>query len=126
MKTMLGGRCSAVGAGVFSVQAALEALTNAAAGGGNLLELSVNAARAKATVGEISDAMEQTFGRHRAEVRTLSNVWAAEYSDDDEVRALRHRIEAFADDEGRLATADYRQKMADAVFNAIKAYKEGK
>ena len=81
--------------------AALAALAAGAAGDGNLLAHAVEAARARTTLGEISDAMEQTFGRHRAEVRTLSNVWAAEYSDDDEVRALRHRIEAFADDEGR-------------------------
>ena len=62
-----------------AVEAALAAITNAAATGtGNLLELSVNAARAKATVGEISMAMEKIFGRHRAETRAISGVYRQE------------------------------------------------
>ena len=62
-----------------AVKAALAALTRAASSGeGNLLALSVDAARARATVGEISDAMEQAFGRHVAEVRTLSGVYKRE------------------------------------------------
>jgi methylmalonyl-CoA mutase len=60
------------------VQAALKALTDGARGGGNLLDLSVKAARAKATVGEISDAMEAVFGRHRAEIRSVSGVYRSE------------------------------------------------
>ncbi|GII42292.1 methylmalonyl-CoA mutase [Planotetraspora phitsanulokensis] len=71
-----------------AVAEALEALTKAAAGGGNLLELAVNAARAKATVGEISDALEKVFGRHAAEIRTISGVYRQEAGDAvDEVRA---------------------------------------
>ena len=56
-------------------QAALRRLTEGAAGNGNLLELSIEAARARATVGEISDAMEQVFSRHRATIRTISGVY---------------------------------------------------
>ena len=53
---------------------ALDALTRAADGEGNLLELAVNAARAKATVGEISDALEKVYGRHASQIRTMSGV----------------------------------------------------
>ena len=59
-------------------QAALTALTEGAKAGGNLLDLSVKAAHAKATVGEISDAMEKVFGRHRADIRAVSGVYRAE------------------------------------------------
>src|SRR4029079_2000359 len=55
-----------------AVESALNALTNAAAGNGNLLERAVAAARAKATVGEISDAMEKVFTRHRADIRAIA------------------------------------------------------
>jgi len=61
-----------------AVEAALAALTSGAAGSGNLLELSVAAARAKATVGEISDAMEKVFTRHRAETRVITGVYGGE------------------------------------------------
>jgi methylmalonyl-CoA mutase len=60
------------------VQAALKALTEGARGNSNLLDLSVEAARVKATVGEISDAMEAVFGRHRAEIRSVSGVYRSE------------------------------------------------
>jgi methylmalonyl-CoA mutase len=60
-----------------TTQAALEALTDGARGGANLLQLSVEAARAKATVGEISLAMEKAFGRHVAEVKSISGVYLA-------------------------------------------------
>ncbi len=60
------------------VQAALTALTNGASANANLLELAVAAARAKATVGEISDAMEKVFSRHRAEIRAISGVYRSE------------------------------------------------
>jgi methylmalonyl-CoA mutase len=60
------------------VDAALDKLTRAAGSDGNLLELSINAARAKATVGEISDALEKVFGRHQAEIRTISGVYRDE------------------------------------------------
>ncbi|MBN9260167.1 MAG: cobalamin-dependent protein, partial [Hyphomicrobium sp.] len=60
------------------VSAALNALTEGAKGGANLLDLAVKAARAKATVGEISDALEVVFGRHRAEIRAVSGVYRSE------------------------------------------------
>jgi methylmalonyl-CoA mutase len=85
------------------VNAALEALTAAAGSGqGNLLELSVNAARAKATVGEISDAMEKAFGRHRAETRAISGVYRQEIGQMDEtVRKVIGLCEAFEANDGR-------------------------
>ncbi len=61
-----------------AVKAALAALTDAARGDGNLLALAVDAARAKATVGEISDALEKVFGRHRAEIKAISGVYKRE------------------------------------------------
>ena len=81
--------------------AALERLAAGAAADGNLLALAVDAARARATVGEISDAMEATFGRHKAEVRSISGVYAAEYADDEDFAALVGEIEAFAAAHGR-------------------------
>jgi len=62
------------------VSAALNALTEGAKGGANLLDLAVKAARAKATVGEISDALEAVYGRHRAEIRAVSGVYRSEAS----------------------------------------------
>ena len=81
--------------------AALEELTRRAAEGGNLLEAAVTAARARATVGEISMAMEQIFGRHRAEVKTLAGVYGAAYEGDDAFAAIQKDVEAFAEEEGR-------------------------
>ena len=83
------------------MEAALTAITNGAAGNGNLLALAVDAARAKATVGEISDAMEEVFGRHKAEVRTIAGVYAKAYEGDEDFTALQGEIEAFAKTEGR-------------------------
>ncbi len=82
-------------------QAALDALTKGAAGNGNLLELAVEAARARATVGEISDAMEKVFGRHRAEIRSISGVYGGAYEGDNAFAAIRGEVEAFAKEEGR-------------------------
>jgi len=83
-------------------QAALEALTAAAADGtSNLLAACVAAAQARATVGEMSDAMEQVFGRHSAETRTISGVYGGAYEDDDDFTALVARVQAFADNHGR-------------------------
>ncbi|HEY7978292.1 MAG TPA: methylmalonyl-CoA mutase [Rhizomicrobium sp.] len=82
-------------------KAALEALTEGAKGNANLLELAVTAARARATVGEISDAMEKVFGRHRAEIRSISGVYGGAYEGDNEFAAIRGDIEAFAKEEGR-------------------------
>jgi methylmalonyl-CoA mutase len=83
-------------------QAALAALTEGARGRANLLQLSVEAARAKATVGEISLALEKAFGRHVAEVRAISGVYLAESGPEaqanDRVIAMTR---AFAENEGR-------------------------
>ncbi|MEE9429099.1 MAG: methylmalonyl-CoA mutase family protein, partial [Paracoccaceae bacterium] len=85
-----------------NVKSTLEKLQNAAKSGrGNLLELAVDAARARATVGEISMAMEKTFGRHRAEVKTLAGVYGAAYEGDAEFAAIQQDIEEFAKQEGR-------------------------
>ncbi|MGB1213885.1 MAG: methylmalonyl-CoA mutase [Pikeienuella sp.] len=79
--------------------AALEAA--AKSGQGNLLELAVTAARARATVGEISDAMENAFGRHRAEVKTLAGVYGAAYEGDEDFAKIQQEVEDFAETEGR-------------------------
>jgi methylmalonyl-CoA mutase len=84
-----------------AVASALENLTKGAAGTGNLLELAVEAARARATVGEISDAMEKVFGRHRAEIRSISGVYGSAYEGDNAFAAIRGDVEAFAREEGR-------------------------
>ncbi|MBV9990420.1 MAG: methylmalonyl-CoA mutase [Alphaproteobacteria bacterium] len=81
--------------------AALDALTAGAEGDANLLELAVEAARARATVGEISDAMEKSFGRHRAEIRSISGVYGGAYEGDRDFASIRGDVEAFARDEGR-------------------------
>ncbi|WP_118137153.1 methylmalonyl-CoA mutase [Oceanicella sp. SM1341] len=82
--------------------AALAALEEVARlGQGNLLEAAVEAARARATVGEISDAMERVFGRHRAEVKTLAGVYGAAYEGDADFEAIQKDIEGFAEEEGR-------------------------
>jgi methylmalonyl-CoA mutase len=82
---------------------ALDALTNAAdTGKGNLLELAINAARAKATVGEISGALEKVFGRHRAETRTITGVYKREAGAmSDAVQRVQRLVEAFEVEEGR-------------------------
>jgi methylmalonyl-CoA mutase len=82
--------------------AALLALTEAAENkSGNLLDLAVNAARARATVGEISDALEKVYGRHRAVTQSVSGVYGAVYEDDDGFAALRQRVDEFEKAEGR-------------------------
>ncbi|MEM7286812.1 MAG: methylmalonyl-CoA mutase [Actinomycetota bacterium] len=84
-------------------QAALGALTNAAASGeGNLLALSVDAARARASVGEISDALEKVYGRHTAEIRTISGVYRSEVGEQNEqIEGVRARVHDFAERHGR-------------------------
>ena len=85
-----------------ATQAALDALTAAAASGeGNLLDLAVKASRARATFGEISDALEKVFTRHRAEVRSISGVYGGVYSGDDGFNKIKADVEAFAKEEGR-------------------------
>ncbi|WP_371155010.1 methylmalonyl-CoA mutase [Jannaschia sp. 2305UL9-9] len=81
--------------------AALTELTRRAREGGNLLEGAVAAARARATVGEISQAMEDVFGRHRAEVKTLAGVYGAAYEGDEGFAAIQADVETFAEEEGR-------------------------
>ena len=81
--------------------AALAELERVAAEGGNLLAAAVEAARARASVGEISDAMEKVFGRHRAEVRTLAGVYGAAYEGDAGFAAIQADVERFAAEEGR-------------------------
>jgi len=82
-------------------QAALNELARRASEGGNLLEAAVEAARARASVGEISMAMEKQFGRHRAEVKTLAGVYGAAYEGDEGFAAIQSDVEKFAEEEGR-------------------------
>jgi methylmalonyl-CoA mutase len=83
------------------VRAALDALTAGAAGDENLLALSIEATRARATLGEISDAMERVFGRHRAVIRSISGVYGGAYADDEEFARIRKEVDEFAQEEGR-------------------------
>src|SRR5690606_18991310 len=80
--------------------AALDALTEGARGSENLMELAVRAARAKATVGEISDALEAAFGRHIATVKTVSGVYAKEAGNDPKVARARSMVAAFVENDG--------------------------
>ena len=81
--------------------AALAEVERRAREGGNLLEAAVEAARARASVGEISMAMEQVFGRHRAEVKTLAGVYGAAYEGDEGFARIQKDVEEFAEAEGR-------------------------
>ena len=84
------------------VQACLDALTAAAqSGAGNLLALSIDAMRARATVGEVSDALEKVWGRHRARSQEVSGVYAGAYGDANEWDRLKADIAAFGDEHGR-------------------------
>ncbi|MDE3079237.1 MAG: methylmalonyl-CoA mutase [Paracoccaceae bacterium] len=82
-------------------EAALAEVERRAREGGNLLEAAVEAARARASVGEISMAMEKVFGRHRAEVKTLAGVYGAAYEGDAGFAQIQKDVEAFAEEEGR-------------------------
>ena len=85
-----------------AVEAALNALTEGARAHGNLLALSVDAARVKATVGEISLALENVFGRHKASIKAISGVYRREVgADDDKARHVESQIAAFRENEGR-------------------------
>jgi methylmalonyl-CoA mutase len=85
-----------------AVERALAALTSAAGSGeGNLLELSIEAARARATVGEISAALEKVFGRHQAEALSVSGVYGGQYEHDAKWQTLRDDVESFARRHGR-------------------------
>ncbi len=85
------------------VDVALDALTKAASTGeGNLMALSIDAARAKATVGEISDALEKVYGRHRAEIRAVSGVYRSEVGHNSPaVKRVHELVEAFEGEDGR-------------------------
>jgi len=84
-----------------TVQKALEAITNCAESGGNLLEVCIPAVRARATVGEISDAIEKVFGRYVATTQCISGVYASEFGDSEIIAALLKRTDAFMAREGR-------------------------
>ncbi|MDP6020902.1 MAG: methylmalonyl-CoA mutase [Alphaproteobacteria bacterium] len=84
-----------------ATKAALDSLEAGARGNGNLLALSVDAARARATVGEISDALERPFGRYRAEVRSISGVYSAVYEGDEGFDKIVADVAVFAEAEGR-------------------------
>ncbi len=84
------------------VQAALDALTAAAEkGNGNLLDLSIQAIRLRATVGEVSDALERVYGRHRADTQKVTGVYAAAYDSAEGWEQLKKEIADFADAFGR-------------------------
>jgi methylmalonyl-CoA mutase len=96
LKTVRAGRDAA------QCKAALDAVTRIAqSDDGNLLAACVDAARARATVGEMSDAMEEVFGRHRATVKSISGVYAAAYEGDEGFREVLADVSAFAGEEGR-------------------------
>ena len=81
---------------------ALDALTSAAENEtGNLLALAIDAARARATVGEISDALEKIYGRHRATTRSISGVFGSAYEGDMDFSSIQHEVDDFAKSEGR-------------------------
>ncbi|ODQ96084.1 methylmalonyl-CoA mutase [Mycolicibacterium holsaticum] len=84
-----------------AVDAALAALSRAAESEGNLLELAVNAARAKATVGEISDALEKVWGRHQAEIRTIAGVYRDEVGKVSNISSASELVQKFAEADGR-------------------------
>jgi methylmalonyl-CoA mutase len=81
---------------------ALDALTQAAEKEtGNLLALAIDAARARATVGEVSDALEKVYGRHRAVTHSIAGVYGAAYESDDQFASIRQEVVEFAEVEGR-------------------------
>jgi methylmalonyl-CoA mutase len=84
------------------VDQALEAITNSMeTGEGNLLELALNAARVRASLGEISDAVEKVCGRHKAVIRTISGVYSSEYSDADTIKEVQDMADEFEKKHGR-------------------------
>ena len=85
-----------------TVTAALDALTKAAAeNSGNLLELAIAAMRARATVGEVSSALEKIYSRHKAEVRSISGVYGAAYRNDPDFQTIQNDVQSFLKAEGR-------------------------
>ncbi|WP_059171064.1 methylmalonyl-CoA mutase [Bacillus sp. FJAT-27445] len=87
---------------VRAVEAALSALEEAARSGeGNLLEFAVEAARARATLGEISDSIEKAAGRHRAVIRSVSGIYSSAFSNDEEISRVKEMADDFLENEGR-------------------------
>jgi methylmalonyl-CoA mutase len=84
-----------------AVEKALEKITTMAEKGGNLLEATIEAVRLRATVGEVSDAMEKVFGRYVATTRVISGAYSSEYGESDVINALRGRTEKFLEKTGR-------------------------
>jgi len=84
-----------------AVEQSLQSIVKAAESGGNLLEACIPAVRARATVGEISDALENVFGRYVATTQCISGVYAAEYGDSEIIDSLRKRTAEFEEKEGR-------------------------
>jgi methylmalonyl-CoA mutase len=85
-----------------AVRRTLDALSDAAKSGeGNLLALAVDAARARATVGEISEALEKVWGRYHAQIRSISGVYGGQFGDDAEWNSIRNEVERFATAHGR-------------------------
>ena len=84
-----------------AVDAVLGALEAGARGDANLLALTIDAVRARATVGEVSDALERVFGRHQAVIRSISGVYGAAYDGDEGYELVHREVEAFAAEEGR-------------------------
>jgi methylmalonyl-CoA mutase len=84
-----------------AVQKALETIMHAAESDGNLLEVTIPAVRARATVGEISDALEKVFGRYVATTRCVSGVYASEFGESEEIESIRKRTDAFSEKHGR-------------------------
>jgi len=84
-----------------AVQKSLEKITHYAEKGGNLLEAAIEAVRLRATVGEVSDAMEKVFGRYVATTRVISGAYASEYGPSDAINNLRNRTETFQEKTGR-------------------------
>jgi methylmalonyl-CoA mutase len=84
------------------VESCLEAITNSVeTGEGNLLDLAVKAARARASLGEISDAVEKVSGRHKAVIRSISGVYSSEFADEGEIARVRKLTDEFEEHEGR-------------------------
>ena len=84
------------------VQVCLDAITRATeTGEGNLLELAVDAARARASLGEISDAVEKVCGRHKAIIRSISGIYSSEFADEEIIAEVRAMTDEFAEKEGR-------------------------
>jgi methylmalonyl-CoA mutase len=84
-----------------AVQMALKKITDVAQNGGNLLSASIEAVRLRATVGEVSDAVEKVFGRYAATTRVISGAYASEYGNSEILAALRKRVEMFFEKTGR-------------------------